>query len=173
MQRKHEPEVWKGVLAGVAGGLVASWSMNQVFAIWNKYKKSSAEPEQSSQKGVNTDPATLQLAQKLSQEFLHHKIPDRYVRQAETAVHYGFGTLSGGVYGALAEYVPQAKAAAGTAFGAALFITADEIAVPLMGLSGKPNEVPKESHVLGLTAHIVYGITTELVRKGTRRLLAA
>jgi hypothetical protein len=42
-----------------------------------------------------------------------------------------------------------------------------------VGLSGKVNEVPVSSHVLGLTAHLVYGVTTELVRRGTRRLLAA
>ena len=29
-------ELWKGVLAGLLGGLVASWTMNQVFTIWSK-----------------------------------------------------------------------------------------------------------------------------------------
>ncbi len=173
MQRNREPEVWKGVAAGLVGGLVASWTMNQVFAIWSKIKQSDAEPEQSSQKGANTDPATLKLAKKLSREVLHQEIPKEHIQKAEAAVHYGFGTMMGALYGGLAEYLPQTKAGFGTAFGLGLFATADEIAVPLIGLSGKPTEVPKESHALGLAAHVVYGVTAELVRKGTRRLLAA
>jgi hypothetical protein len=52
-------------------------------------------------------------------------------------------------------------------------VGADEIVVPLAALSGKANEVPLSSHVLGFTQHMVYGVTAEMVRRGARKLLAA
>jgi uncharacterized membrane protein YagU involved in acid resistance len=79
----------------------------------------------------------------------------------------------GAVYGGLAEYVPKATAGLGSAYGTVLFVSADEIAVPLAALSGKANEVPLSSHVLGFTQHMVYGVTAEMVRRGARKLLAA
>jgi putative membrane protein len=166
-------ELWKGVLAGVIGGLVASWTMNQVFTIWSKINENQQQPEQSAKKGEQSDPATLKLAKRLSREFLHREIPDDNVQTAEAAMHYCFGTVMGGIYGGLSEYLPQTKAGFGSAYATLLFVGADEIAVPLAGLSAKANEVPLSSHVLGFTAHMVYGVTTELVRRGTRRLLAA
>lgn len=166
-------ELWKGVLAGLIGGLVASWSMNQVFTIWSKINENQQQPEQSAKKGEQSDPATLTLAKRLSREYLHREIPDENIQSAEAAVHYAFGAAMGAVYGGLSEYVPQAKAGFGSAYATVLFVGADEIAVPLAGLSGKPDEVPISSHVLGFTAHMVYGLTTELVRRGTRKLVAA
>jgi putative membrane protein len=168
-----QQELWKGVVAGMIGGLVASWTMNQVFTIWSKINEDNHQPEQSAKKGEASDPATLKLAKRLSREFLHREIPDEKLQAAEAAVHYGFGTVMGAVYGGLSEYVPQIKAGMGSAYATAVFVSVDEVAVPLSGLSGKPNEVPPSSHVLGLTAHLVYGLTTELVRRGTRRLMAA
>ncbi len=79
----------------------------------------------------------------------------------------------GGLYGALADQYPQVHAGFGSAFATGLFVVADEISVPAAGLSGKPAEVPLSSHLLGFTSHMVYGWTTEAVRRGTRRLLAA
>lgn len=169
----QKEKLWKGVVAGMIGGLVASWTMNQVFTIWSKMNEGKQQPEQSAKKGEQSDPATLMLAKKFSREILHREISDENLQAAEAAVHYGFGTVMGGVYGGLSEYVPQTKAGFGSAYATALFVGADEIGVPLAGLSGKPNEVPVSSHVLGFTAHLVYGVTTELVRRGTRRLLAA
>jgi putative membrane protein len=172
-QNEGKRELWKGVAAGVIGGLVASWTMNQVFTFWSKMNEGKQQEEQSAKKGEQNDPATLKLAKRLSRDLLHREIPDDKAKQAEAAVHYGFGAVMGGVYGGLSEYVPQTRAGLGSAFATALFVGADEIAVPLAGLSGKPTEVPVSGHVLGLTAHLVYGLTTELVRRETRKLLAA
>ena len=172
-QGSRQGELWKGVVAGMIGGLVASWTMNQVFTIWSKINEGKQEPEQSANKGEQSDPATLKLAKKLSREILHREIADENLQAAEAAVHYGFGTVMGGVYGGLSEYIPQTKAGFGSAYATALFVGADEIGVPMAGLSARANEVPISSHVLGLTAHLVYGVTTELVRRGTRKLLAA
>lgn len=168
----QNPAIWKGVVAGIAGGLVASWTMNQVFTLWSKLSKSRRQ-KQTSDVGEQKEPATIMLAKKISKGLLHHELTEQEKKIAEPAVHYGFGAAMGALYGGLAEYEPQVRTGLGTAYGSALFVVADEIAVPALGLSGKATKAPVSSHALGFTAHIVYGITTELVRKGVRRALAA
>jgi hypothetical protein len=64
---------------------------------------------------VQSDPATLKLAKRLSRDILHREIPDDKAQVAVAAVHYSFGTIMGAVYGGLAEYVPKATAGFGSA----------------------------------------------------------
>jgi uncharacterized membrane protein YagU involved in acid resistance len=56
-------------------------------------------------------------------------------------------------------------------FGTGLFVAADEVAVPALGLSKSPREYPLSTHLYGLASHLVYGFTAEYVRRGVRRLL--
>jgi uncharacterized membrane protein YagU involved in acid resistance len=90
---------------------------------------------------------------------------------AGAAVHYAFGTLSGGLYGALAEVTPQVTTAAGLPFGAGVWLLADEVSVPLLGLSKGPTAYPASTHVYSLASHLVYGLTAELSRRAVRHVL--
>jgi uncharacterized membrane protein YagU involved in acid resistance len=53
----------------------------------------------------------------------------------------------------------------------AVWLAADEITVPLLGLSGPPWESPPSVHARALGAHLVYGCATEGARRLLRRLL--
>ncbi|QHN02522.1 DUF1440 domain-containing protein [Granulicella sp. WH15] len=86
-------------------------------------------------------------------------------------VHYAFGALMGGLYGGLAEYSPLVRSGFGTSFGGVLFTGADLIAVPAFKLSGAPTEFPASAYATPFAAHIVYGATTELVRRIVRAVL--
>ncbi len=57
-------------------------------------------------------------------------------------------------------------------FGAALFTAADEIALAALGLSEKPSEYPVSTHLYGLASHIVYGLSTEIARRGLRAAIS-
>jgi uncharacterized membrane protein YagU involved in acid resistance len=117
-----------------------------------------------------SEDATMKTADKLSRNFLHRSLSKQEKKKAGPAVHYAFGTAMGALYGVAAELVPDvAKRGFGTGFGAALFAVADEIALPVFGLSGKPTDSPLSAHLYGLASHLVYGATTE----GVRRALAA
>jgi uncharacterized membrane protein YagU involved in acid resistance len=83
-------------------------------------------------------------------------------------VHYGFGTLVGGLYGVVAEEVPTLAVAAGVPFATALWLAADEVAVPLLKLAPPPTQVPVQKHAAALGAHLVYGLVLEGVRRGLR-----
>jgi uncharacterized membrane protein YagU involved in acid resistance len=90
---------------------------------------------------------------------------------AGAAVHYAFGMGSGALYGVLAEAAPQVTKGAGLPFGAFVWLTADEGMVPLLGLSKGPTAYPLSTHVYALASHLVYGLTTEIMRRAVRRVL--
>ena len=71
----------------------------------------------------------------------------------------------GGVYGGLAELSDAARAGVGTGFGTGLFVAADEIMVPALGLAKPPAQQPASDQVTHWAAHVVYGGTVELVRR--------
>src|SRR5215472_7088516 len=82
-------------------------------------------------------------------------------------VHYSFGTLQGAVYGSVLEMTRvRGGILPALAFGTALFALADEVALPALGLTGKASESPLSSHVYGLVSHLVYGLSTDLARRG-------
>ena len=180
--RDHEPSILKGMVAGLAGGLVASWTMNQFQAAWTRIAEgnekshgASMQPSEGShgdqaQDTAEQDDATVETAKAISNVF-GHELQESEKEPAGAAVHYAFGTLSGGLYGALAEVTPQVTTAAGLPFGAGFWLLADEISVPLLGLAKGPTEYPVSTHVYSLASHLVYGVTAELSRRAVRQVL--
>ena len=182
--RDHEPSIWKGMVAGLAGGLVASWTMNQFQAAWTKIAEGtekshgaqSMQPSEGSQgeQAQDTgeqDDATVKTAKAISKNVFGHELQESEKEPAGAAVHYAFGTVTGGLYGALAEVTPQVTTAAGLPFGAGFWLLADEISVPLLGLSKGPTEYPVSTHAYALASHLVYGLTAELSRRAVRQVL--
>jgi len=176
--------VWKGIVAGLAGGLLASWTMNQFQAAWmrvvaNSEKPHGAQSMQPSQgstgnqaeDGKEQDDATVETAKVISKNIFGHELRESEKRPAGAAVHYAFGTATGGLYGALAEVTPQVTTGAGLPFGAAFWLLADEISVPLLGLSKGATEYPVSTHAYALASHLVYGVTAEMSRRALRQVL--
>jgi hypothetical protein len=183
--RNHDDaNIWKGMLAGLAGGLVAAWTMNQFQAAWTRIAEGSEkshgaqsmQPSEGS-KGDQArdvqeqDDATVETARVVSRNVFGHELQESEKEPAGAVVHYAFGTVSGGLYGALAEVSPQVTAAAGVPFGAAFWLMADEISMPLLGLSKGPTAYPVSTHVYSLASHLVYGVTAELSRRAVRQVL--
>jgi uncharacterized membrane protein YagU involved in acid resistance len=90
---------------------------------------------------------------------------------AGPVVHYALGTAVGGLYGAVVEVEPELRVGAGLPFGAVFWLVVDEAAVPLLGLSKGPTEYPLSTHVYALASHLVYGLTTDIVRRTLRRTI--
>ena len=83
-------------------------------------------------------------------------------------VHYAFGTLMGGLYGMAAEEWRPARWGEGTLFGTVLWFGSDEIAVPALKLAKPPQQYALKVHAGALASHLVYGFTTEMVRRALR-----
>ena len=182
--QNHETNILKGMIAGLAAGLVASWTMNQFQAAWTRIAEGaekshgaqSMQPSDGStgdqaQDTAEQDDATVETAKAISKNVFGHELQESEKKPAGAVVHYAFGTLSGGLYGALAEVTPQVTAAAGLPFGAGFWLLADEISVPLLGLSKGPTEYPVSTHAYALASHLVYGVTAELSRRAVRQVL--
>ena len=179
-------DVWKGLVAGLVGGLVASWTMNQFQAVWSRvaegFEKAhgaqSMKPSEGEEAGQASgedkeeqDDATVKAARAISEGVFGHELKESEKETAGAAVHYAFGAVTGGLYGAVAELSPEVTAGAGVPFGAVFWLVADETAVPLLGLAKAPTEYPVSTHVYALASHLVYGLTAELVRRTVRDVL--
>ncbi|HZR28403.1 MAG TPA: DUF1440 domain-containing protein [Terriglobales bacterium] len=171
-------EAWKGFVAGAAGGLAAAFVMDQFQHAWSKASQAmhnghkKQRPQQEPQKQPPEPDATMRAAEKISEKVLKHPLSIEQQKKTGPWIHYAFGAIMGGLYGVATEYVPQVKSGSGLAFGAVLFVGADEIAVPAFRLSKPAWKAPLSSHVYGLASHFVYGTTAERVRREVRRALA-
>ncbi|HET9527079.1 MAG TPA: DUF1440 domain-containing protein [Pyrinomonadaceae bacterium] len=189
-----DANVWKGLVAGLAGGLIASWTMNQFQAAWTRFAEGFEKPHgaqsmqptdgpnpnessdssqglsQSKEEKENQDDATVETAKVISKVF-GHELQESEKKPAGAAVHYAFGTVTGGLYGAMAEVAPQVTAGAGLPFGAVFWAVADEVGVPLLGLAKGPTAYPVSTHVYALASHLVYGVTAEVSRRAVRQVL--
>ncbi|HSE22932.1 MAG TPA: DUF1440 domain-containing protein [Pyrinomonadaceae bacterium] len=187
--------VWKGLAAGLIGGLVASWTMNRFQDVWSKFahhipnssgdqlRNASGECAACGEQDPDShnlefgsqpeaqDDTTVRAASAISEGVFDHKLTRSEKKIAGTAVHYLLGTSVGGIYGAAAERAPNVTAGAGLPFGAAFWLVVDEGAVPLLGLSKGPMAYPVSTHAYALSSHFVYGLTAEMVRRAVRSAL--
>ena len=180
---QRDARIWKGMIAGLVGGLVASWTMNQSQALWARLTEEMHRPDSDAQDSSQEDnrdqqgtdeeqmDATVKAASAISEGVFDHKLTKSEKRVAGPIVHYSFGTAVGGLYGAVAELAPEISAGAGLPFGAAFWLVADETAVPLLGFAKGPSEYPLSTHAYALASHFVYGLTTEFVRRTVRNVL--
>lgn len=181
--------VWKGLAAGVAGGIVASVVMNQFQALLGKLTAGveRSHGAQSLQHGSpehnmglsayarqnddEDDDATMRLANVIAQGLFGYELSKTEKHIAGTALHYAYGISMGAFYGAVAEVAPVVTIGAGLPYGMSIWVFADEGIVPALGLSKPPTEYPLRIHAYAFSSHLVYGLTTELVRRAVRRAL--
>lgn len=188
-------DVWKNIIAGAIGGLAASWVMNRYQELQNKavekLRQSSRKqtekfvemqqrvavgqattPQPQTEQQELQEPTTVKLAEIVSINVLRRRLSERQKEIAEPIVHYSFGMTMGAWYGLLAESVPLATTGHGALYGAIVWLGADEIALPALKLANNPFEYPISAHASALSAHAVYGVTTETVRRAVLKLIA-
>src|ERR1041385_5404635 len=103
--REDNGNILKGIVAGLAGGLIASWTMNQFQAAWMRlaggddkpHGAQSMQPTQGSE-GDQTedakeqDDATVETAKVISRNVFGHELQESEKKAAGAWVHYAFGT---------------------------------------------------------------------------------
>ncbi len=168
----EEADLFKGLVAGVAGGLIASFAMEQFQALWMKVSEKLQETAVGEKpRKTPSKPTTVKAADAISKQIFGRKVPKKRQKLAGEAMHYAMGAVSGAVYGTLAECAPLVTVGEGTAFGAAVWVAADEASLPALGLSKAPTEIPLATHAYALASHLVYGAVTEVVRRAMRSAL--
>jgi len=108
-------------------------------------------------------------AQTIAKHTVNRRLTREELEAAAPLLHYLFGSVLGAVYGGLVERARPAPMLSGAAFGTAVWVGADEIAMPALGLASSNVDYPLEAHAQSFAAHLVFGLTTEVVRRGLRR----
>jgi hypothetical protein len=184
-----ESNPWKGLFAGVVGGLVGSLAMNLYQESISKFisGEKRSHGAQSLQKGSpdhgagkmlrekgkenSEDDAAERLTSAVSVGLFDQELTQREKEIGGTLFHYGYGISMGAVYGVAAEISDKATIGAGMPYGFLIWLVADEGVVPLLGLSKSADDYPLSVHAGAVSSHIVYGLTTELVRNAVRKAL--
>lgn len=185
-RRRRRPNVFRGVVTGVAAGIAATLIMDQFQKLSSAGQKAADkqirlaldEPEeaidrdhqQQAEQAAKQEDSTEKVARKIAAA-AGKDLPEANKKKAGQAVHYAFGTLMGAIYGVSAELVPEVTTGGGTAYGTLLFLAADEVAVPAFQLSPPPTETAPTDHLQHWAAHVVYGGSLELIRSLMRRFM--
>src|SRR5262245_37296581 len=156
-------DVARGAVVGLVGGLLAAGAMSLAH---RALASLSPEPKRSS--AAQPEDPTVKVAS-AAMRLAGYRLADDQKERAGSIVHYAFGGVVGALYGAAADIVPRISAAFGLPFGMAVWLGAPVLAVPTFGPAEPPTRQPvgKEAEEFGL--HILYGSTTELVRRSLRR----
>ena len=170
VRHTHNPLV--AAVVGAAGGIAGAWVMVRVNHLIGPTETDGHRHETRHHASPNDtdgtfsdEPATMQAANSASKAVSGRPLSRSGKRMGGSIVHYAFGALTGAFYGALSELEPGAAAGAGLPFGAAVWLIADEMGVPLAGFAGPPNEYPLARHASALGSHLAFGLTLEAVRR--------
>ncbi|MBI4375040.1 MAG: DUF1440 domain-containing protein [Elusimicrobia bacterium] len=170
-----EDSLVKDVAAGVIGGLAASWVMAKFMEGGVQLMERRGYSKAAIHKRMPSTPEgeepTVKTATVVAQTVLTRRLSKRQKEHVGPAVHYSFGTFLGAVYGALACRLPGVGAGWGLPYGSAVWLGASETALPLLKLSKPPAHYPSSTHLFGLAAHWVYGLTLYGVCSLAHRLM--
>lgn len=155
--------MWKSICFGIAGGLAGAWAMNGFQALVTKASGGGVPSED--------EDATVKTARAISRTVFHRELTKPQTQWAGPLVHYGMGSGLGAVYGLLADAFPAVTAGYGLVYGAAAWIVADEVMVPVLGFAKGPAETEWTSHANALASHLVFGAATDLTRRSLRKLV--
>ena len=162
----------KGLLAGFIGGAVGTLVLNLFQTASLKGTEAAEKQIGNGQKYTKEQEGLLKGYEKAhtitavqAAGAVGVKLSRTQRRNSPQVVEYAFGTLCGGIYGALAEVIPEVTTGFGTIYGATLFTGASEIVIPALGWIDSPAKRTPVQHLGGLAGNVVYGATTEAVRR--------
>ncbi len=177
---RKRPALGKGALTGAMAGLAGAWAMNDFLALLSqatqKQQDNGARATTVKQPEPTSSDEEGDATQRIAARIIHAAFGRNLTRQQKNVagpiVHYAVGCASGALYGTATELSPRFSKGFGLPLGAVLWLAADEIAVPALGLSRPALDYPLSSHLSALGAHTVYGFTTELARRVLRIALS-
>ncbi|MDN3596178.1 DUF1440 domain-containing protein [Zunongwangia endophytica] len=143
-----------GAIGGLAGGAVKS--LVEYFLPVRKAENRSAQ---------------LKIIDDLSTKITGTPISVQNEELAEQLVNFPVGVSVGAAYGYGKKNKEGLNIAEGIIMGTSTWISTHQTSLPLMGLKDKPTDVPMKMQANEFIAHLLFGITTELVRNKVNQTL--
>jgi hypothetical protein len=181
---KTKTPTWKASLCGLAGGAAGTLVMEGYWKALNAltgYDPKQAKPNpknapKSADISLVGHPMregedSTQTVGRIAYRTLTEETPrSPNTRKAlGQTVHWTYGTVQGGLYGAARHAARPPDALGGAAFGTALW-GISVLVLPLLGLGKGPNAYPAKKHAAEWGAHVVYGLTAAAVTQALARL---
>jgi putative membrane protein len=171
--RTSAADICKGMTAGAVAGLAAAFVMTRFHQALSGGGVTGAQEPQSDKPVEGTDDAPMKAADQVAQMVAGRHLTHREKTQmGGPAMHYAFGAVAGALYGAMREVKPGSPFASGGPYGAAVWIAADQLGLPVTGLSPWPlRSYPAATNARHFASHLVYGWTVANTYRVVRGML--
>ena len=147
----------KGAIAGAVG----VWLMDRFTWFWYSHESTkSLVQERTAQKGGRYAP---NAAGKKLTDTLGLQLPQKQQYVVGRSIHYFMGIAPGALYALKRDRFRQLGLWRGPLYGLSLFISFDEVIVPALGFASRPAAYPWQAHARGFIAHLILGLTTDVV----------
>src|SRR3954467_2222163 len=161
----------RAVLAGVLGGLAGTLAMNYAQRLWTRGAgraapraaggKHDARDWQEREESRN---ANELAAQAIATTIRGRPLTYDELKVAAPLAHFSFGAALGAIHGCIVRDDRGNLFTRGATFGAAVWLLADEAAMPLLGLSRPTTQRSLEKHLQSFVGEMAFGAVAELVR---------
>ncbi len=186
MDQDQDLNRWRGFLLGLIGGLAGTVAMGRYWSVATAL--TGSDPRAETREGgphplddislVGTHHEPDEASTAAMGRIAYAQVAGQPPEAAETKtllsylVHYGYGTLQGGVIGGLTGSRGAGAVVEGAAYGSGMWLLGDELTVSLLGLAEGPGKYPLNQHLHRWGAHVVYGLVTAATTTALRRLVA-
>ena len=162
MSTHHTP--LGAVVRGIAAGVVGTGFMTLAQTLPAKLQSSDggSQDEHSDQQHDEQDPweqasAPAKVAKRISEGVFDHEVSPERIPLLMHAMHWGYGTAWGAVYGIAQARAPAAPLRHGLLFGTAVWAMSYVQLVP-MGLYELPWKYPPKDIAMEVGYHLAYGV---------------
>lgn len=148
----------RGIISGFLGGLAGTIVKSTVERFLEVRK-------------IDQKAAQIKIIDDLSTKFTGAPFKAGNEALAEQMVNLPLGASVGAVYGYGKREKEDVNFLDGAVLGATTWASTHESTLPLIGLEKSPNKIPVKTQIHELFAHVLFGITTEVVRNYTNKKL--
>jgi hypothetical protein len=159
---KHPMTPLAAVVGGLVAGVVGTVGLDAVQYLRYRRKggkESALAWEFAPVKGWEQAPVPGQVAKRVIEGFTQRPLPDRWAFLTSTAMHWGYGSSWGAVYGIVAGSLRRPHPAYGLALGATAWLSGYVI-LPEGGLYKPIWEYDAKTLAGDLAGHLAYGAST-------------
>ncbi|NJY61249.1 DUF1440 domain-containing protein [Salinimicrobium sp. CDJ15-81-2] len=141
----------RGIISGFIGGLAGS-AVKSVVERFLEVRK------------IDNRSAQIKVMDQFSTKLTGSPIKLENEAIVEQLVNIPLGATVGAIYGYGKRDKDEVNLVDGGILGATTWASTHETSLPLLGLDKSPAKVPIKTQVHELVAHVIFGVTTEIVR---------
>ncbi len=172
MRRRKDVSIPNMIFVGAAAGLAGAWAMSQFTKVWNgllRPQRANALPLRPIPYSEQEWDSTSRIASAIGSAALGRPLSADEKKRGAVLVHYGVGGAAGIVYAILVQRRSTITNQCGALFGLGLWLIADELLMPCLGLSRKRGSYSLQAQANSLGEHLIYAAMADSVYRRLSR----